>query len=111
MPYVILALVLVGLFILALAVWLRFKARSTSVDQETLEKLASALGKDNITALDCSRNRVEAKLRNVREADLEAIKRAGAKGVNAVGPTVKFYFEADNDALCEALKAHLERME
>ena len=73
------------------------------------ERVENAFGQNNVTKIAFIRNKINVTVKNLKEADMEALKTAGAVGINIVGNKVKFYFEKDNEFIYEALKEHFDK--
>ncbi len=63
-----------------------------------------ALGEDNIREIDFKRSKINVTLKNHKNADKEALKAAGATGINVVGNKIKFYFDEDTETVYESLR-------
>ncbi len=102
-PYLAVFLGIAAVLVLVLR-----RKRAKIQSEYDVTALYEALGKENIVEVEYLRGKVNAKLRDPSNADLNAVKAAGASGVNVVGDKVKLYFEDDNEKICAALKAMVE---
>mgnify|MGYP000087701943 CR=1 FL=1 len=96
------ALLLVGLIIIL------FSLRRPSKRTVDVERLYETLNEGTIQSVSFVRNKINVTVKRPRDIDMEALKDAGAVGVNVVGKKIKFYFETDNEAVYQSL---LETME
>ncbi len=98
------SLILAAIIILALILYLSFRPRKRHVD---VEGIHASFGEDNLLSLSFERERIRAKLKDNKRFDAERLKAEGAKGINIVGDTVKFYFDRHNEAIYHALNERL----
>ncbi len=104
--YVGLATALIVAFVIVCFLVVRRAKRTPEID---IELVYEALGRDNLKAVTLRRNKINATLDNHKNADLITLKKAGAAGVNVVGNTAKFYFDADTDDVYEGLKRKIDK--
>ncbi len=99
-------LILAAIIILAVILYFSFRPRKSHVDVESIH---ASFGEDNILSLSFERERIRAKLQDTKRFNAEKLKEEGAKGINIVGDTVKFYFDRDNEAIYHALNDKVGR--
>ncbi len=99
-------LIIVGLLVLigGTILYLNRRNRKQKPELPKVESIVSALGKSNIAATEYIRHKINIRVHDHHTVDLEALKATGAIGINVVGKTLKFYYEADNEAIYEAIK-------
>ena len=101
--YVVIAALTVG-FLAVMAIVVHRKMMKDPLP--SIDDIVAAFGAENIERHTYVRNKINVVLKDVKQADLEGLKSAGATGVNVVGKTVKCYFPDRNkdiyDALCAA---------
>ncbi len=83
--------------------------RSKKKPDINVEAVYDALGQRNIKSITLRRNKINATLLDHKAADMVALKSAGAAGVNVVGNTAKFYFDADTEDVYEGLKQKIDK--
>ncbi|MFW6319857.1 MAG: hypothetical protein ACOC1L_06685 [Bacillota bacterium] len=103
--YIAAGLILVTLLIIILIVTIN---RSRKAEPLDINQIKNAFGKDNIKTITFVRNKINVTLDDVKKADMNALKDAGAVGINIIGDKVKCYFNDDNEAIFDALKASLK---
>lgn len=96
------ALLLVGFIIILITL------KKTPESKADVERLYETLNEGTIQSVSFERNKINVTVKRPRDIDKEALKEAGAVGVNVVGKKIKFYFDSDNEAVYQAL---LETME
>ncbi|MFW6299211.1 MAG: hypothetical protein ACOC14_05975 [Bacillota bacterium] len=91
------AILITGLLIVLITV--KKKPKST-VD---VQSLYETLEEGTIESINFTRSKINATVKRPRDVNLDALKEAGAVGVNVVGKKIKFYFEEENEAVYQAL--------
>ncbi|MFW5914079.1 MAG: hypothetical protein ACOCSM_03350 [Bacillota bacterium] len=91
------ALIIAGLIIILITV----KRKPKSVVD--VQSLYETLDEGTLESVTFTRNKINATVKRPRDINLDAIKEAGATGVNVVGKKIKFYFEKENEAVYQAL--------
>ncbi len=89
--------VLVVIFIIANA---KFKKRP----QLDIDAIIDAIGKQNVREVSYKRNKINVVLLDHKKTNKEALKQAGAVGINVIGNKIKFYFDDDTEIIYEHLK-------
>ncbi|MFP4078805.1 MAG: hypothetical protein ACOCU5_03175 [Bacillota bacterium] len=92
-----LALIIAGLLITLIT----FKKKPKAVVD--VKSLYESLNEGGLESVTFTRNKINATVERPRDINLDAIKEAGAVGVNVVGKKIKFYFEKENEAVYQAL--------
>ena len=103
--YIIIASILVVILLFLLIIKIQKKPKKKTI---LIEDIATAFGKENILKLDFVRNKLNVTVKDFKKADMNALKEAGATGINIVGDKIKLYFEEDNESIYQALKQALE---
>lgn len=104
------ALVVALLFIVPVAyIVIRIKRAKPKPSPEAMDaqKLIDAFKADNIVRVTFVRNKLNVLVQDHRRVNHDALKAQGAIGINIVGDTIKLYFDGDNEAIYEQVKALL----
>ena len=97
------AVLVLFLVVVVIVIWRIRQSPGTDV-----QAILDALGVGNVATVQFKRNKIHATLKDYNASNPQALKAAGAVGVNVVGNVAKFYFEDDTEAVYDALKAKLQ---
>ncbi len=102
--YIIIIAIIV--LLLGFTVYVIYRTRDRKTKLPSTSAILTALDEDNIESVEFVRHKIVVKVKKASDANLQALKKTGAVGINVVGNKIKFYYEENNEKIYEALKKH-----